>query len=155
MIKNDKLKWWTYFIKNHEDEKFKDTLETYLKLAKRQGYISVWHDRKISPGDFWEDEISNQLMRTKIFLLLISIDFLTSEYCVKVEMKAALEQHAREEAIVIPIIVRECDWKDTILGKFQVLPKDGKPISTWESNDAVYVDIMAEIKKRVKSLNLE
>src|SRR5690349_5863095 len=94
----------------HQDEALRQQLETHLSLLRRQGLISEWYDRKILPGAEWVGEIDEHLERASIILLLISADFLASDYCYDKEMTRALERHKQGEARVIPIILRPCDW---------------------------------------------
>ncbi len=124
-----------------EDEEFKDELIKHLSVLKIQGLISEWHDRKILPGEQWEDEISTKLTDSDIILLLLSADFLSSEYAIKNEAKAAIEKHDAGEAIVVPIILRQVDWENTIFRKFQVLPEDARAVNDWTTRDAAWTSV--------------
>ena len=95
-----------FYSYSHKDEALRDELEKHLALLKRQGLITNWHDRRIGAGDEWRDQIDAHARSAQIILLLISADFLASDYCYDVEMKLALERHAAHEAVVIPIILR-------------------------------------------------
>lgn len=90
-----------FYSYSHKDQDLRKKLETHLSLLARGGLIIAWHDRQIGAGEEWRDEIDAHM---------ISPDFLASEYCYGIEMKTALERHAREHAIVIPIILRPVDW---------------------------------------------
>ena len=63
---------------------------------------------------------------SEIILLLISPNFMHSDYCYSIEMRRALERHERGEARVIPVILRPVDWKGTPIGELQALPTDGE-----------------------------
>ncbi len=89
-----------------EDEKLLDELRAHLSSLQRQKVISVWHDGDISAGAEWELEVKEHLSNANIILLLISSDFIRSDYCYSTEMRHALERHQRREATVIPIILR-------------------------------------------------
>jgi len=116
-----------FFCYAHEDEELLNKLKRHLSPLQRQKLIAVWHDRDISAGTQWEHEISQHLNSAHIILLLVSPDFLYSEYCYGVEMKRALERHQRGEARVIPIILRPVYWQG-ILGTLQALPTDAKSV---------------------------
>src|SRR5437660_209602 len=103
----------------HEDELLLQELEKQLKLLKRQGWIEIWHDREISPGANWTQEIKKYLNTSDIILLLVSPDFINSDYCYGVEMQRAMERHQAGEACVIPIILRPVSWQDAPFGKIQ------------------------------------
>src|SRR4029450_12907038 len=59
------------FSYSHKDEELRDQLETHLKLLQRQDVISTWHDRKIQPGEEWEDVIDENFKRADLILLLV------------------------------------------------------------------------------------
>ncbi|MDQ3821602.1 MAG: toll/interleukin-1 receptor domain-containing protein, partial [Acidobacteriota bacterium] len=122
---------------SHKDEKPRQELIKHINILKRQGVVNDWHDRKILPGSNWEDEINEHLNTAQIILLLVSADFLNSDYCYNIEMRRALERHEAGEARVIPIIIRDVDWKDAPFGKLQALPTDGIPVSSaqWNNRD--------------------
>src|SRR5689334_11452153 len=104
---------------SHKDEKFREQLEIHLSLLKRQGVISEWYDRKISPGEEWKSQIDEHLEIANIILLLISPDFIASDYCYEVEMKRAIEKHDAGQICVIPIILRPVDWTKAPFAKLQ------------------------------------
>ena len=121
-----------------------------MKLLERHGLISSWHDRKISPGDQWKNIIDEKFKSADIILLLISAEFIASDYCYEIEMKTALERHENGEAWVVPIIVRDCQWKKTPFANLQVLPKDGKPVNNWPDHDEVLRSIADEIENIIE-----
>jgi hypothetical protein len=110
---------------SHRDENLRNELEKHLAVLRRQGVIDVWHDRRIGPGDMIDHEISAQLEAANFVLLLVSPDFLHSDYCYDVEMTRAMERHAAGAAQIIPIILRPCDWHDAPFGKLNATPADG------------------------------
>jgi hypothetical protein len=123
-----------------------------LKLLQRQGVIESWHDRQISAGTEWKGEIDTHLEAARVILLLVSADFLASDYCYAIEMKRAMERHAANDARVIPIILRACDWHNAPFGKLQGLPKDGKPVTSWTNRDEAFANIAQGIRKVVGEL---
>src|SRR5437667_12875157 len=98
-----------FFCYAHEDEQLRQGLEKQLRSLQRQGLVEMWHDRNINAGTEWEREIDNHLNTSQIILLLVSPDFMDSDYCYSKEMKRALERHELGEARVIPIILRPVD----------------------------------------------
>ena len=121
------------------DERHLLELEKQLGVLRRTGKVSTWYDRHIKPGMDWEHEIESHLNAADIILLLISPDFIESDYCYNVEMKRALERHfGPEETPVIPIILRPVNWHGMPIGKLQAWPDRGKPIVKWESRDLGY-----------------
>src|SRR5260370_30315226 len=94
----------------NKDERLRKELDNHLYNLKRSGLIVDWHDRDISAGTDWEQEIDSHLNTAQVILLLISPDFMASDYCFSIEMKQALERHEAGEARVIPIILKPVDW---------------------------------------------
>src|ERR1700676_3417548 len=120
-----------FYAYSHKDESLRDELETHLSILKRRGIISCWYDRRISGGMEWDDKIDDYLNRADIILLLVSADFIASDYCYEKEMTRAMERHELKEARVIPVILRDCDWNFALFSKLQALPRDGKPVARW------------------------
>ncbi len=135
-----------FFSYSHKDEVLRDQLETQLTMLKRQGVISVWHDRRLIGGDHLDSGISKRLEAADIILLLVSPDFLASEYCYSVEMIRALERNTAGEARVIPVILRPCEWQHAPFGKLLATPKDGKPVTKWADPDEAFLDIAKAIR---------
>lgn len=137
---------------SHKDERQKNNLLTHLKVLERSGVVSTWHDRKITAGQDWATEIDTHLKKAKIVLLLISANFMASDYCTGIELKQAMRRHARGTARVIPIILKPCVWQIMPLHRLQALPKDGKPITRWTNKDAAYTDVAEGIRRAVEDL---
>src|SRR6266700_303522 len=144
-----------FFSYAHADEEWRDKLEKHLGGLKRQRRILTWHDRKILPGAEWAPEIGAHLSSADIILLLISSDFISSEYCWSVELKQAIKRHEAGNARVIPIIVRPVNWKKTPFARLQALPKDGKPVSTWPDIDEALLNVAEGVQNAVEDLRPE
>jgi formylglycine-generating enzyme required for sulfatase activity len=141
-----------FYSYSHRDEAFRQELEAHLSFMRRSNLTAEWHDRKIDAGDEWKVQIDHYIGTADIVLLLISADFIASDYCWSEEMTKALARHERGEASVIPVILRPCRWKSTPLAKLQAVPKDAKAISEWSSRDAAFDDIAAAIERTVAKL---
>jgi internalin A len=141
-----------FYSYSHKDEAIRNELETQLKLLSRMGLITEWHDRKIEAGDDWKTRIDENLERADVILLLVSADFIASDYCYEKEMKRALQRHIAGEARVIPIIIREVNWRRAEFAKLQALPKDGKAVMEWPSKDAAWRNVSEGIERIVDEL---
>lgn len=130
-----------FFSYAHEDEKFREELEKHLSFLKRSKKIIGWHDRRISAGANWEQEINDNIDQAQIILMLISPDFINSDYCFETESIRALEKHGKGEALVIPIIIRPCLWTETPFKNLQALPTDGVPVSTASNPDEAWLNV--------------
>ena len=144
-----------FFCYAHEDKALLNKLKTHLKLLQREHLIDFWDDRDINAGSEWEKEISEHLNTAQIILLLVSPDFLASDYCYGTEMKRAMERHERGEAYVIPIILRPVFWRTSPFGKLQALPMNAKPVvsSAWNNWDEAFLNVAVGIRKVVEQLN--
>lgn len=136
-----------FFSYSHKDEALRDQLEVQLAMLKRQGMIDTWHDRRIGAGQELDGAISDELLSADIVLLLVSPDFLASDYCYDREMAAAMERHEKGEAVVIPVVLRPCDWHPAPFGKLMATPADGKPITQWPDRDLAMLDVVKDIRR--------
>ncbi len=141
-----------FYSYSHKDEDLRDELITHLSILRRQNVIEPWHDRQIEAGAEWDDEIKRHLNEAQVILLLISPAFIASDFCWGIEMTRAMERHEAREAVVIPIILRSCDWKGAPFGKLQGLPKDMKPVKDWADRDQAFTNIAQGIRRVVEKL---
>lgn len=133
----------------HKDEERRDRLDVHLKLLEREGLIAPWHDRRIPAGIEWKGEIDRNLEAADLILLLVTADFLASNYCWNVETRRALERHEAGEARVVPIILRTCDWTSAPFSKLQALPKDALPVSRWPDEDDAWADVAQALRRLI------
>ena len=131
---------------SHKDASYRDQLEIHLEMLKRQGVISVWHDRRLLAGDDFGAGIARELEQADIILLLVSADFLASEYCYSVEMRHALERQRQGTARVIPVILRLCEWQQAPFAHLLACPTDGRPVSKFADPDEAYLEIAKAIR---------
>ncbi len=136
----------------HKDESWLKELVKHLSLLQRRGLISTWYDRQIIPGTNWAGAIDERLEQASIILLLISPDFMISDYCYQIEMQRALERHKIGTAQVIPIIMRPVDWEGAPFAHLQALPTGAKAITTWSNQDEAFVDVIAGIRRAIEDL---
>jgi hypothetical protein len=135
---------------SHKDEEYRVQLETHLALLKREKVIETWHDRKILASMDWKNEIDTHLESSTVILFLISSDFIASDYCYEIEMQKAIQQHKANVSLIIPIVLRPCDWQSLEINKLQGLPKDVKPITTWNNIDEAWLDVVKGLRSLIK-----
>jgi len=136
---------------SHRDERYRQALDISLAQLKRSALISLWYDMKILPGQEWNEEIDKNLETADIVLVLVSPDFLASDYAYTHEMQRAIERHHNGLATVVPIILRPSDWQDSPLGDLQALPSNGRPISMWPKRDQAWLDVVYGLRQLVSS----
>ncbi len=142
-----------FFSYAHKDEDLRDDLETHLIMLKREGLISRWYDRDITAGEDWADQIDEHLLSAQIVLLLVSVNFLASDYCWDKELTNAMERHNKREARVVPIILKPCDWTQAPFSKLQALPKNALPVTKWEDRDEAFLDIAKGLRKVIAAMD--
>lgn len=131
---------------SHKDDEFRERLDVHLALLQRQDVIRVWHDRRIGAGKDIHGEISENLETADIVLLLVSPDFLASDYCYDREMVRAMERHKEGAVRVIPVILRVCDWHGAPFGHLKVVPRDGQPITKFTDRDEGFTEVAKAIR---------
>jgi TIR domain len=136
----------------HEDQAFLKELEKHLANLRRQDIIASWYDGDITPGTEWESQIMQRLNSAQIILLLVSADFINSEFCYSLEMKQALARQDADQARVIPIILRSVDWTGAPFAKLQALPTGAKPVTRWPTHDDAFLDVVLGIRKAIDDL---
>ena len=140
-----------FFSYSHKDEAVLERLRTHLAPLRREGRLDEWFDRDIQAGGDIDAEITENLETADLFVLLISPDFLDSEYCVEKEMNRANQRRLNGDAEIVPIILEPCDWQNTFLKDLKVLPKDGQPISKWKNKNDAYLDIVQNLRQILDS----
>ncbi|QSQ25699.1 M4 family metallopeptidase [Pyxidicoccus parkwayensis] len=136
----------------HKDERFRDALATHLALLRREGLLEEWYDRDIDGGEDWRQAINQHLEAANIILLLVSADFIASDYCWGIETARALERHREGTARVIPIVVRPTNWESTPFKGLQAFPKNARPVSLWPNRDMAWMDVARGIREVVNQL---
>jgi hypothetical protein len=136
-----------------EDELLQRKLHEHLSGLRREGLIAEWHDRHIIAGTVRKGAVDAHLNSADLILLLVSPDFLASDYHFGVEMQRALERHRPGEAHVIPVILRPIDWQNAPFATLQCLPRDGKPIVSWTNQDEALLDVAHGIRKVIEALH--
>ena len=138
-----------FYSYSHKDKAYRDKLKTHLSLMRRERLISEWYDQDILPGQEWSDEINKHLKTADIILLLVSPDFIDSDYCYTMEMEFAIRRYEAGEAWVIPIILKPCEWRHSPLKRLQALPYRAKPVTSsyWHNQDDAFNDIAQGIRK--------
>lgn len=132
---------------SHKDESLRNELESHLSMLKRGGVIETWHDRRIVAGSELDSAISEQLETAHIIMLLISSDFLASNYCYDIEMRRALQMHKEGTAVVVPVILRPCDWHASPFGGLMATPTDGLPVTKFPNQDEAFTTIVREVRR--------
>lgn len=132
---------------SHKDEKWKDRLMVQLGVLQMQGSFEVWTDREIEAGGNWYQEIEDAMQKASVGILLVSANFLTSDFILKQEVGRLLERRDREGLRIFPIIVGDCAWQSVgWLARMQARPRDGRALKGMKP---------AQVDKELRDIVLE
>lgn len=138
---------------SHKDERYKDELLTHLRLLERQGLVSIWHEGRIAAGSEWSSEISSAIKRADVALLLISPDYLASDFVIEQELPALLERARQRGTVILPILLRAAPWTSIPeLAQFQFLNEAGKPLSSAKDRDDAFTRVAEKIYNLVSAV---
>ncbi|MEO7338029.1 MAG: toll/interleukin-1 receptor domain-containing protein [Caldimonas sp.] len=140
------MPWQVFYSYSHKDEPLRDQLATALAPLRQKKLIVEWHDRRIDPGVDWDSQISARLDAADLVLVLLSPDFLASEYCFGVEMEQAFSQVKAGRSKVLPILARPCLWEESRFSALQMIPRDARPIASSASVDDALKAVSLEIR---------
>ncbi len=139
-----------FYSYSHLDVKYLEKLKKSLSILRRQGIIEDWGDRDINAGEDWKKSIDIKLEQAQIVVLLVSTNFLASDYCYDYEMKRALIKHKLNLTKVIPIILTDSEYQETPFSTIEVLPEKGFAVDNrqhWPNANYAYTNIARGIRK--------
>lgn len=148
--KNDPLSLFISY--SHRDELYRDELRGALTIYERNGELIIWDDTKIVVGQKWEPEILQKLEEADIVVLLVSNDFIKSDYCYQKEMAIALERHESGQCVIVPVIVRSCRFEKGPVGKIQAVYPEGKAIKRHRDRDHAWVEATKYIDGAIEKI---
>ena len=129
---NSKAPAKVFISYSHEDSDWLERLQKQLKPLERAGLLDVWDDTRIETGDIWSEEIGNALESAKVAVLLVSADYLASDYIATVELPLILAAAAARVTALIPVVVRASLYNHSVLKGFQSFNPPTAPLSTLE-----------------------
>lgn len=142
------------FCYSHKDEILLQELKNHLSPLRHEGRIDVWWDRRLVPGTDWDNEIADHLCDSDIIVLLISSDFVASDYAYGIEFVEAIRRHDAGTARVLPVIARPGDFSKLPFSRLQALPKDGLAVTSWGNADEAWTDVARGIRRAVGDLTV-
>ncbi len=136
---------------SHQDEQEKETLLSHLGVLKRAGLIDLWSDDRIGAGKDWQQEIDQAMAQAHVAILLISANFLNSDFILRREVPVLLNRRQGEGLTVFPIIAKACAWRSVgWLAKMNVKPKNGRPV--WGDGGSHVDEDLAAIAEEVTTI---
>lgn len=133
----------------HEDEQWRETMRKVLKSLERRGQLDVWDDRRLRTGDAWRKEIETALSGCGIAILLVTLDFLNSDFINDIELVRIFERHENEGLWIYPVLIGPCDWEgDDQLKARQMKLCNGQPFK--KASEADQEEAFAEVAKEIR-----
>jgi NAD-dependent SIR2 family protein deacetylase len=140
-----------FFCYAPRDEDLLKRLEDHLAPLMRQGVVAPWHAGKVGAGEERDQAVRDQLESAELILLLVSASFLASEQG-DAQVARAMERRGAGQAMVMPILLRPCDWEQTRFASLQYLPRDARPVTKWPDEDEAMLQIVKEVRAVVGKL---
>jgi hypothetical protein len=120
---------------SHEDEGWRKRLAKQLSVLAYQGLLHVWDDAMIDAGDAWYQNITDAITDSRVAILIVTANFLTSKFVLSEEIPQLLGRHSESGLRILPLITTPCAWKlVNWLAVLQVRPKNGTPLSIGSDN---------------------
>src|SRR5258707_965224 len=135
-----------------EDQEMFAQLKKHLAPLRRQSQITLWSDTNLNAGEEWKKELHQHLESADIILLLISPDFMDSDYCYSTDLGRAIERHNQGEARVIPILLRPAFWQNAPFAQLQTVPTNARHVTSWPDRDEAFYNIILHINQVVSEL---
>lgn len=133
---------------SHKDKRFLKELRIHLAPYVRSGAVNAWDDTMIPLGAEWRQEITNALHSAKVAILLISPDFLASDFIARKEIPPLLKLVEQEGLKILPVILRPCAFLDTELAHFQAVNDPANPLSSMKpgERDKIWAGVATSVK---------
>lgn len=145
---NDKKAKKVFFSYSRKDRALLEELQRHLKVFQRQGKILPWDDHEVLPGEQWDNRIKANLESADIVLMLLSADFLATDYIWDVEIPMAIQLQKQKKTIIVPIILRPCSWEESPLGKYNGLPRKGLNVTTsFKNRDEAWLEVVQGLSR--------
>ncbi|GER92151.1 hypothetical protein KDW_63130 [Dictyobacter vulcani] len=141
--KNEKKQRTNVFIGySHIDKNYLKRLKSHMATYEREKLLDVWDDQKVQPGTNYRQELQNALNNAKVIILLVSSDFIASDFVAENILAPLLQISETKGAVVLPVILRSCNFDDSGLQQFQPFNHPSKPLSKKSvDQDAVWADL--------------
>lgn len=137
---------------SHRDRLHLDKLRVHLAGLERSGSVRCWWDGVLETGKAWEPQILEALRSADVVLLLLTANFVASDYCIEEELRLARERETRGEIDLVPIFVEPFDLGAHWLGKLQAITMDGKAITQSRLGPAAWEYVARQIRLKVECI---
>lgn len=136
---------------SHKDEHEKDMLLSHLGVLQTSGLIYTWSDSRVRAGEDWQSQIDEAMATARVAVLLITANFLTSDFIRLREIPTLLERREHEGLYVFPVIARHCAWREIPwLARMHVRPNNGAPV--WGAQDGDVDEKLTAIAREISAV---
>jgi hypothetical protein len=139
---------------SHKDEKWLRRLEVHLRPLVRDSDIDIWDDKRIQPGSNWREEIGKAVESAKVAVLLVSADFLASDFIAADELPPLLIAAKENGVAILPVIVRPSRFRHiTALSQYQAVNDPTKPLEGMSKHkqEEVFVQVSEHVASAVET----
>jgi hypothetical protein len=137
---------------SRKDDGWRTRVVSHLRVLARARLIEIWDDGKIDAGENWFDEINEAMSRAKIAMLLISSNFLGSDFIQTKEVPRLFRQHALDGMTIYPLLIRYCPWEEVRwLKRIQIRP-GARPVASYGGKiDQILTEVAREVAKLARA----
>lgn len=137
---------------SHQDRAWLDRLHTFLKPLVHSTPVNLWDDTKIDPGSNWQKEIEDVLDVSQIAILLVSANFLSSDFILNQELPKILKKSSEDGLVILWVSIGFCMYEETELAIYRSVNNPAKPLDSLTTNeqDSILLDICKKIKNTIK-----
>ncbi len=137
------------YLHAREDQACCQDLEKHLSSLRQEGLLREWGERSLLGGDEVQTKLQTEIARADIVVLLVSADFLAAEHS-QAQIDLVLAELDKRPVLIVPVLVRAVDWRRGRLGRFYALPRNGKPVSTWDRTDDAWFDVAEGLRRLIQ-----
>ena len=138
---------------SHADEKWLDLLKKHLKVLERfSDSVEYWVDTKLRGGDKWRQEITAAISRANVAILLVSTDFLASDFIATDELPPILRKAEEEGTRILPLIVSPCAFELSEISEFQAINNPERTLADMANDEAAINRVYLELIKNIQGL---
>lgn len=132
------------------DEAFRQEIKKRITILGRNIDLEVLYESEIKAGDDWRKEIKECFSQSEIVLLLISPDYVASEFHYTEILEKTIQKVKSGGSRVVPVHVRSVSWNELPIEELLPVPKE-KNLSAWEDRDAAFLHVKEEIKNVIEN----
>lgn len=143
---------------SHADSDHLQRLKVHLRPLERQSLVDVWSDTKIKAGQQWRKEIESALGRAAVAILLISADFLASDFVADNELPPLLEAAQSDGVKILPIILKPCAFTSVpSLSQFQAINDPIRPLISMDESqrEQIWVNLAQTTKEAIDEFSAQ